>query len=271
MIMSDEYIRNCKEGIVRICLGTIPIIDRAYETCLSGLFFGTSQGHALCTREILSEGFRPVFRRLPSGKHWLYSVEKPTKVECRCVGVQECPTNLTTIEGTGILPQRDGCEFYVGQFKLPATRQFESRAEWGGPEVVIPQLPSLLPTREARYIREHQGMLVDIWDTWMDPRDEPDTTPVTMFQLQQQIEARTREKKWRINGAIIGSTVVVTIIVGLCLWKHRQGIFAIRAWFTRRTPTRHAAEDGAVDNDKETTETVKDEARPVETELGGNL
>jgi hypothetical protein len=161
MIMSDEYIRSCKEGIVGICPGTIPIIDRAYETCLSGLFFGTYQGHSLCTREILPEEFRPVFRMLPSG-HWLYSIGKPMRVECRCVGVHGCPTNLTTIEGTGILPQSDGCEIYVGQFKLPTTRKFESRAEWGEPEIIIPRLPSLLPTREADYIREHQGMLVDV-------------------------------------------------------------------------------------------------------------
>jgi hypothetical protein len=221
---------------------------------------------------MLPEGFIPVFRILPSGHHWLYSVGKPTRVECRCVGIQGCPTNLTTIEGTWILPQSDGCEFYVGQFKLPATRKFESRAEWGGPEVIIPRLPSLLPTREADYIREHQGMLVDIWDAWMGPRDEPDTTPVTMFQLRQQIEARTRGRKWRINRAIIGSTVVVTIIAGLCLWKHRQRIFAIRARFARRrTPKRHVAEDTAVRNDNGTTEPVQDEARPVEIELGGNL
>jgi hypothetical protein len=247
VIMPDEYIQNCKEGIVRICLGTIPIIDRAFETCLSGLFFETSQGHALCTREIISEGFRPVFRRLPSGNHWLYSVGKPTRVECRCVGVKGCPTNLTMIEGTGILPQHDGCEFYVGQFKLPATRQFESRAEWGRPEIVIPRLPDLLPTTETEYIREHQGMLVNIWDTWKDSQDDPDANPVTMFQLQQQLEARIQGRRWRINGVIIGSTVVVTIVVGLCLWKHGQRILAIKAMFakSRRTPTRHVAEDTA--------------------------
>jgi hypothetical protein len=32
---------------------------------------------------------------------------------------QGCPTNLTTIEGTWILPQSDGSKFYIGQFKLP--------------------------------------------------------------------------------------------------------------------------------------------------------
>jgi hypothetical protein len=101
----------------------------------------------------------------------------------------------------------------------------------------------------------------------MDPRDEADTTPVTMFQLRQQIEAQARRRKWKINGAIIGSTVVVTTIAGLCLWKHRQRIFTIRTRFARRTPKRHVAEDTAGRNVKGTTEPVQDEARPVEIEL----
>jgi hypothetical protein len=215
MIMTEEYMRSCREGIVRICPGTIPIIDRALETCLSGLFFGTSQGHALCTREIVSEGFRPVFRKLPLANHWLYSVGKSTRVECRCVGDQGCPTNLTTIEGTGILPQNDGCEFYIGQFKLPATRQFESRAEWSGPEVVVPKLHDLLPTRETEYIQEHQGMLADIWSTWEDSRNDLDANTVTMLQLREQLEMRIQQRQWKVNAIIIGSTMVISAVI-LC-------------------------------------------------------
>jgi hypothetical protein len=66
------------------------------------------------------------------------------------------------------------------QFKLPATRQFESRAEWSGPEIVVPKLPDLLPTRETEYIREHQGMLVSIGGLPERPRCHPrDDAPAT--------------------------------------------------------------------------------------------
>jgi hypothetical protein len=108
MILPADYVQNCREGMVTICLGTVPIAERGYETCLSGLFFGTSQGYNLCTWEILLEGFKSVFRRLPFGNSWLYAVATPTRVQCRCVGAQECPTNLTVIEGAGVIPQAEG-------------------------------------------------------------------------------------------------------------------------------------------------------------------
>jgi hypothetical protein len=71
--------QNCWEGAVMICFGIVPTVDRAYKIFLCGLFFffGTSQGHNLCTREILPEGFMPVFRRIPSVNSWLYAVATP--------------------------------------------------------------------------------------------------------------------------------------------------------------------------------------------------
>jgi hypothetical protein len=65
MILPAGYVQNCREGMVTICVGTLQIAEWAYETCLSSLFFGISQGYPLCIREILAESFRPVFRRVP--------------------------------------------------------------------------------------------------------------------------------------------------------------------------------------------------------------
>jgi hypothetical protein len=45
MILPTDYIQNCREGMITICLGTVAIADRAYEICLGGLFFGTSKGY----------------------------------------------------------------------------------------------------------------------------------------------------------------------------------------------------------------------------------
>jgi hypothetical protein len=78
------YVQNCREGMDTICVRTVPIAERDYETSLSSLFFGTSQGYPLCIREISVESFRPVFRRVPFKNSWLYAVAKPTRVECKC-------------------------------------------------------------------------------------------------------------------------------------------------------------------------------------------
>jgi hypothetical protein len=122
MILPAGYVQNCREWMVTICVGTVPIIERAYETCLSGLFFGTRQGYNLCTREILSEGFRPVFRRIPFENSWLYAVAKPTRVECKCVSTQGSPINITGIKGTGVIPQAEGCDLFIRQLTLPVSR-----------------------------------------------------------------------------------------------------------------------------------------------------
>jgi hypothetical protein len=190
MILPAEYIQNCRQGIVTICEGIVPVTERVYETCLSRLFFGTSQGYTLCTREILMDDFRPVFRRLPFENSWLYSVAKLTRVECKCVSARECPTNTTSIEGTGILQQPEGCDLVIGQLTLPASRQYESKADWGGPEVIIPQMPDLLLPEEVSYVKQHQALLEDVWDAWEGPGEgepDPSTVPITMSQLQRQV------------------------------------------------------------------------------------
>jgi hypothetical protein len=103
MILPAEYIQNHRQGIITICEGIVPVIERGHETCLSSLFFGTSQGHTSCTRKILMEDFRPVFMRLPFENSRLYSVAKFTRVECRCANAPECPMNTTSVEGTGVI------------------------------------------------------------------------------------------------------------------------------------------------------------------------
>jgi hypothetical protein len=204
MILPTGYIHNCKEGKITICIGTIPTVERTYETCLSSLFFGTSQGYLLCMRKILSENFRPVSRKHPFENSWLYAVAKLTRVECRCISTQGCPMDITTIEGTGIIRQPEGCDLLIGQLTLPASRQFESKADWDGPGVVVPQAPDLLLPEEVSYEKKHHELLEDMWEAWGGSRDGPTTVtdPMTMPQLQQQVEARLLTWKWICSGVV---------------------------------------------------------------------
>ncbi|PNF40358.1 hypothetical protein B7P43_G03254 [Cryptotermes secundus] len=230
MILPPGYIQNCREGNIVICRGTVPIIERNYETCLSSLFFGTGQGYESCSREILSENFRPVFRKHPFENSWLHAVGKLTRVECRCISSQRCPMNITSIEGSGIITQPDGCDLIIGQLTLPASRQFQSTADWDGPGIVAPQTPDLLHPEEVTYLKQHQGLLGDVWDVWEDPEDgsTPDTTPRTMTQLRQQVEARLLTQRWICSGIVTGSLAAATVL-GLCLWRHRQALPIFRA------------------------------------------
>jgi hypothetical protein len=155
---------------------------------------------------------------------------------------------------------------------LPASRQFESRAEWSGTEVVVPQTPDLLLPGEVSYFRQHRAILEDIWDAREDPEGRPIscTAPMTMFQLRQQMELRTRERKWIIGGAVVGSIVAAAIGTSLCLWRHRQIVLAIRARFPERrtlagnsqesTPTRREDEPtGTIDSEVVTMADIRDQ------------
>jgi hypothetical protein len=265
MILPRGYFQNCKEGIVVICLGTVPITARTQETCLSGLFFGT-EGHELCSREIVREGFAPIFRKLPVGNSWLYSVEGLMKVECKCVGPQECPSNVTVIQGTGIIRQTEGCDLYTGQLTLPASRQFESRTEWSGPELVVPQGPDLLPISEVTYVREHQKILADIWNEWEDEtkRSNLIATPITMAELRRQVADRTGDSKWIIAVAVLGFITTTTIMVSLCLVTHPQAASSLRAWFAggrtvTNNPQRGSQPNVTTDRSEEAGATSRDD------------
>jgi hypothetical protein len=134
-------------------------------------------------------------------------------MECRCVDAQEYPTNLTVIEGAGVIPQAEGCDLFVRQLMVPASRQFQSRAEWSGPGVVVPQTLDLLLPGEVSYIRQHRAILEAIWDAREDPEGGTvsSTAPLTMFHLRQQMEVRTRRRKGIIGGAVVGSIVAAAI------------------------------------------------------------
>jgi hypothetical protein len=176
------------------------------------------------------EDFRSVFRRLPFENSWLYSVAKLTRVECRCVSTRGCPTNTTNIEGTGVIQQPEGGDLVIGQLTLPASRHDESKADWSGPEVIVPQIPDLL-LPEVKYVKQHQALLEDVWAAWEGPGEgepAPRTVPITMSQLQQQMEAKLLARKWSSIGAVAGSIAVIAVI-SMCLWRHWRMVAAFRA------------------------------------------
>ncbi|PNF21982.1 hypothetical protein B7P43_G17813 [Cryptotermes secundus] len=116
--------------------------------------------------------------------------------------------NITSIEGTGIITQPVGCDLFIGQLTLPASHQFECKADWDGPGIVVPQAPALLLPEEVSYVKQHRELLEDVWDAREDSRKGPTavTAPMTMPQLQQQVETKILPRKWICSGIVAGST-----------------------------------------------------------------
>jgi hypothetical protein len=134
-----------------------------------------------------------------------------------------------SIKGTGILKQPEGCDLFIEQLTPPASRHVKSKADWDGPGIIVPREPDLLIPEEVSYLKQHQALLKDIWDTWDDPRSGTgsDTAPRTMTLLQQQMETRFQARKWIYGGIVTGSTAAATII-GLYLWRHRRTLHSLR-------------------------------------------
>jgi hypothetical protein len=122
--------------------------------------------------------------------------------------------NITGIEGTDVIPQAEGYDLFIRQLMLPVSRQFESKADWDGPEIVVSQTPDLLLSEEVSYLKQHQALPEDIWDAWEDPGDglASVTAPMKMSQLQQQMENRLRARKLICGGVFAGSISTVTVI-----------------------------------------------------------
>lgn len=160
------------------------------------------------------------------------------RVDCKCISTPGCPMNVTSIEGTGIIPQPEGCDLFIGQLTLPASRRFESKANWEGPEIVLPQTPDLLLPEEVTYLEQHQPLLEDVWNAEGSPGDGATlpAAPMTMTQLHHQMEARRMMRKWRCGGIVAGSMAAAAVIC-LCLWRYRQAVLTYMATCTRRRTT----------------------------------
>ncbi|PNF43961.1 hypothetical protein B7P43_G00919 [Cryptotermes secundus] len=246
MLLPTDYLKNCQEGVMTICQGVVPTIERAEETCLSSLYFGTAQGYSLCTREIVPNNFRPIFRKLPVKDAWLYAVNGLTRIECKCLNTHNCPLNKTSIQGTGVLEQPQGCDILAGTLTLPSSRQFQSRAEWKDQEIIVPPVPALLRPDEGEYLRRNRRVLDEVWTAWeeSDGNQAAIPAPMTMDSLQKQVEARLYAWRWTYGGVVAGFTAAATVI-GLCLWRHRRKLPVFRRRDARRTRGDDAERDNA--------------------------
>ena len=149
--------------------------------------------------------------------------------------VQVCPMNISSIEGKGVIPQPEACDLFIGQLTLPASSQFEYKADWSGTGIVVPQAPALLLPDEVSFVKQHQELLEDVWHAGEDSGDGPTAVaaPMTMPQLQQQVEARLLTRKWTCSTIVTGSTTTAAVI-GLCLWRHRRALLVFRARCARK-------------------------------------
>jgi hypothetical protein len=195
------------------------------------------------------EDFRSVFRRAPFENSWLYSVAKLTRVGCRCVSTRGCPTNTTNIVGTDIIQQPEGCDLVIGQLTLPASRHYESNADWGGPEIIVPQIQtSYSRRRSSRWssTRRCSRMCETHGKAQVKDPPPPSNFPITMMQLQQQMGAKLLARKWISIGALTGAIAAVAVI-SMCLWRHWRMVAAFRArclWgrtLAGATPENHPA------------------------------
>jgi hypothetical protein len=63
-------------------------------------------------------------------------------------------------------------------------------------------------------LKQDQALLEGVWDAWEDPGDGTTsvTAPMTMAQLQQQVEARLLTRKWICGGVVAGSIAATAVI-----------------------------------------------------------
>jgi hypothetical protein len=155
-----------------------------------------SQGYQLRSRKILVEGrLAQYLGDYPSKKNsWQCRVGRLTDIECKCANLQVCPMCQTTIEGAGISQQMGGGDLHVGQMMLPADRQLSPG-----------------PTGEVQepWCRGHQ--------TLYGGRDRVPTAASGVT-----------------GGAMRHEDAPVAVAfpreaTGLCLWKYRQTLHALRA------------------------------------------
>jgi hypothetical protein len=79
-------------------------------------------------------------------------------------------------------------------------------------------------------LRQLQALPEDVQDAWEDPDDGATsvTDPMTMAQLQQQMEARLLTRKGICGGVVAGS-IAAAAVIGLLLWRHRQAVLTYKA------------------------------------------
>jgi hypothetical protein len=86
---------------------------------------------------------------------------------------------------------------------------------------------------------------------------------MTMSELRQQMEGRTQRRKWIVVGPVMGAIAVADMAIGLCLWRHRQTVFTIRAWFARVGTVAGNPESTQARREDELTEITDSEPGPV--------
>jgi len=147
-VLEPGYRRNCKQCHVSFCEMTSPRMDCSYNSCLSGLFYGTTKVTLRqCDRDVLSPNFNPVKRRMRTNHSlWVYSVNQTYTFEVKCETVRG--TWKITLKGTGLVVQPEACDWVHETMTLKDWRSFQSSHMEESNPVPLPKIKTLFLKNE---------------------------------------------------------------------------------------------------------------------------
>jgi hypothetical protein len=206
---------------------------------LNRSIFGRETAHQLCDKIVLKQNFVSLFERIITHPtSWIYSVARPTNFQCKCQPGRECETSEITLKGTGILQHPEGCELITEQYSLRVTGYFESECKMDSTSIIVPNLPTLLSTKELQYFQTRRDSVDMVLNELELDSIQTDTeTGITTQRLTVGVKGHSESLKWR--SWFIPSTVFVLIlaivVVLLVKWRAR-----VSCLFGKRTRTRPA-------------------------------
>jgi hypothetical protein len=154
MELGFDYVTYCRTGYITFCDFREAILDRSFESCVGGLFFGKPEvAVRCCERLIIGRNFEPRMVRVRANPPvWLYSVNGIVNFETRCaIGSRGLRVQITK---TGLLRQPNGCDLVNEYMMLKASRTYGSHYQIEYAQIMIRKMEGPFTAHELKLLQE---------------------------------------------------------------------------------------------------------------------
>jgi len=143
---------HCKKGSITICPANTPVCSAQTMTCLSSLFFQSTNTHRVCWQKLLIQHPTPTLQH--HGNIWIFHFPTRHQISLRCPDTKDQIHRTISLYGAGILHNTSECHITSDEITIFPDLHGTSLAELDTPKFYLPDNISIVTNDEIQQLKD---------------------------------------------------------------------------------------------------------------------
>ena len=151
-MLTETDFSHCKKGSFTICPGNTPVCSAQTMTCLSNLFFQSTNTHRVCRRKMLIQHPTPTLQH--HGNMWIFHFPTRHHISLRYPDTKDQINRTITLYGAGILHNTSECHITSDEITIFPDLDGTPLAELDTPKFYLPGNISIVTNDEIQQLKD---------------------------------------------------------------------------------------------------------------------